>query len=163
MDVDEGQDRELFAAYFQRSSAYYLEQLDRLRAKKRLSFNPYAFFCGIFWFLYRKLYIEFIIIAVLLVTEGQLEAYLYENTDLYEYATLISWSITILFCLSYGIFANILYLKRAEKHVSLAKSKFIGLEGRKIFLEKKGGTTFTAVTILLVLIVLFVILNGSVH
>jgi hypothetical protein len=61
------EDIELYDAYFGRSSDYYLEKLERAKIHNKITFNPYALLLGLFWFIYRKLWLEFLLIAVILV------------------------------------------------------------------------------------------------
>ena len=66
-------DIELYKSFFQKRDDYYLETLDKYNQGKKFTFNYATLIFGIFWFLYRKMYIEVIIIYSFISLESLFE------------------------------------------------------------------------------------------
>ncbi len=64
------------SVYFGKNSDYYLDRWKEYKDGRKISFKPYAFLFGIFWFLYRKMYLIFLLIIVVLIVEGIVEDYI---------------------------------------------------------------------------------------
>ena len=71
-------DKDMYAAYFGRSTDYYLAVLERFKNGSRFVFNPYALLLGHFWFLFRKMYIEVFVFFSISVLLGVAQVYLFK-------------------------------------------------------------------------------------
>ncbi|WP_294271946.1 DUF2628 domain-containing protein [uncultured Chryseobacterium sp.] len=142
---------QLYGAFFQKQKTYYLEQLNYYEQGKRFRFNYASLIFGIFWFLYRKMYLEFFIIYAFYIIETT-----FENTILirligYEQTKLVNFFVTIILLVILGIIGNNLYIKKAKRTMRRAHAKFQDIEKQKSFLARKGGTTFIYVVLLVAL------------
>lgn len=152
---------ELFEAFFQKEKIYYHEQLQRLNNGERCAFNLAAFFFGMAWMLYRKMYVEVLVLFVVLFFEGFLEQLLIGDNG----PKFISIIINLVTAFFIGSLANFFYLQKAKRCVELVKVKFIDNQERIDLLKKKGGTNLVllivVVVIILVLIVYFITVNNA--
>ena len=144
---------QLYEDFFQKSNSYYLEQLEYYNNGKKFRFSYVAFIFGIFWFLYRKMYLEFFVIVIFFYAET-----IFENTILVtligsEQTKVVNILVTITLLITLGIIGNNLYIKKAKRTVKNAEQNYPEYERKKKFLNKKGGTSFIYVTILLILII----------
>jgi hypothetical protein len=150
-------DKELYAAYFGRSADYYLEVLERFRNGQQFIFNPYALIMGLLWFLFRKLYRETLMFFAISVLLGLMQAYFFKVPAIAPYQQSIGFAITILLNLSYGIFGNYLYIRKAITDVEFAKSQSANKEEVLSYLSNKGGTTMHPVFLLIILFLAYVL------
>jgi Protein of unknown function (DUF2628) len=110
-------EEDLFSDFFQQDAPYYIDKVIRYRADEKFTFNVWAFFFGIFWFLYRRLYLEAGIIIVILAAIS-----LFENLFLVKLVspqafTQIGLSINISVAFVQSMLANFLYVRKAERVV----------------------------------------------
>ncbi|NML58846.1 DUF2628 domain-containing protein [Chryseobacterium cheonjiense] len=152
---------ELYEAYFQDSSNYYLEQLNYYEKGKKFRFSFSAVLFGVFWFLYRKMYLEFFVIIIIFYAESQFENYVLAELIGTEKTKLLSFVISIILTITMGIIRNNLYLKKAKRMVEQAQMTSIDPEQQKEFLTKKGGTSVLFVMIAFALFVLAVIMQAK--
>lgn len=151
-------DKELYAAYFGRSADYYLEVLERFRSGQQFVFNPYALLLGLIWFLFRKMYREALMFFAISVMLGLLQTYLFRLPAVAAHQQFIGFTATILLNLSYGVFGNYLYMRKAITDVEYAKSQSSDKEEVLGYLSNKGGTTMHPVFILIILFLLYLLL-----
>lgn len=146
----------IYEQFFQRNSAYYLEKLQLLRQGKKFSFNFFAFLFGFFWFLYRKMYLESLVIAFILVLQSIAEVYIFE--ELFgDRSVLYHWLVTFLIWTIIGFTANFLYLRKAERIVSRAFADNKDPELAQQYVLKKGGTSYLFLIIFVLVIAAFAI------
>jgi hypothetical protein len=134
-------DTELFGTYFQTSQRFYLDKLERYRNGEKYVFNVYAFFFGIAWFIYRKMYLEALIIFLILIAEGLLEGLLMQGSN-YNINKMFDIATSIIMGAITGYIANHLYFCKAEKVIEFAKHKEPDDESLLEYIDKKGGTTW---------------------
>lgn len=151
-------DKELYAAYFGRSADYYLEVLERFRNGQMFVFNPYALLLGLFWFLFRKMYRETIMFFAISMMLGFLQTYMFRMPAIAPHQQTIGMVLTILLNLSYGIFGNYLYMRKAIADVEYAKSESSSKEEVVGYLSNKGGTTMHPVFILIIVYLVYILL-----
>lgn len=151
---------ELYEAYFEDSSNYYLEQLNYYEKGKKFRFSFSAVLFGVFWFLYRKMYMEFFVIITIFYAESQFENYILAELIGTEQTKLFSLVINIILTITMGIIGNNLYLKKAKRMVEQAQVTFADPEQQKEFLAKKGGTSIVFVMIAFALFVLAIIVQS---
>ncbi|MCC6723153.1 MAG: DUF2628 domain-containing protein [Saprospiraceae bacterium] len=146
------EDIELYEAFFQKSKSYYLDKLMRFNTGQEYRFNFFAFLFGLFWFVYRKMYVEAFIIIAFIIIEGLVEE-LVVPESLSKVANIIA---TLAISTITGFLGNNLYIRKAHRTIIEAKEKFQDMEAQKTFLAKKGGVSF------IVLIALFLLIFGVV-
>ena len=146
--------QQLYEDFFQKSNSYYLEQLKYYDEGKKFRFNYAALIFGLFWFLYRKMYLEFFIIFAFYYVETLFENTVLVKTIGIEQTKLVNIIVTVIPLIVLGIIGNNLYIKKAKRTVKIATEKYSEYEEQKKLLNKKGGTSFLYITILLVLIIL---------
>lgn len=151
----------LYEDFFQQSNSYYLEQLDHYQNGRKYRFNYTALLFGIFWFLYRKMYLEFFIIFIILQIEAYVENAILVNLIGTEQTKLVKLLVTISFLIILGIIGNNLYLRKANRIVQKAEESFNDYEEQKRFLQRKGGTSYVYVTVLIILLILALVLGDK--
>jgi hypothetical protein len=151
-------DQELYAAYFGRSADYYLDVLERFRNGQRFVFNPFSLIMGLMWFLFRKLYREAFMFFFISILLGFMQTYIFRFPVIAAHQQSISFVVTILLNLSYGIFGNYLYMRKAMKEVAFAKSQSASKDDVLAYLSYKGGTTMHPVFILIILFLVYLLL-----
>ena len=151
-------DIELYKSFFQKRDDYYLETLDKYNQGKKFTFNYATLIFGIFWFLYRKMYIEVIIIYSFISLESLFENLLLKRLIGEERTVIFSFCITVLFLITTGFSGNILYLKKAIRTIGKAKKKYPDFENQNRYVAKKGGTSLVVITILIISLVLILAL-----
>jgi hypothetical protein len=143
-------DNALYEAFFQKQVAYYSEKLERFKNGEKYMFNVAAFFFGISWMLYRKMYIEAIALVGILFVEVLFEQLIFSVVA----SKVISFLISLATGFAFGSLANFFYLQKAQRTVELAKATFITHEERLVYVKKNGGIN----TLALIIITLFIIL-----
>ncbi len=152
-------DIELYKSFFQKRDDYYLEKLDKYYQGKKFTFNYATLIFGIFWFLYRKMYIEAIIIYSLISLESLFENLFLKRLIGEERTVIFSLCVTVLFIITTGFSGNLLYLKKAMRIVSKAKKKYPDFENQNSYVAKKGGTSFIVISIVIISLVLILALQ----
>lgn len=134
-DIEDINEEMLYDTFFGNESGYYKNRLMRMRNGTNAIFNGYAFFLGVLWFAYRKMYVEVaIIILALIILQVLLELSGFVNTGIDKLSTLICAFIL-------GYTGNYLYIKKAIRTVEKAKEIYINPGDRLTFLEKEGGVS----------------------
>jgi hypothetical protein len=150
---------QLYEAFFQKSGGYYLEQLNFYEKGKKFRFSYSSSIFGIFWFLYRKMYLEFFIIIAIFYVESIFENLVLVKLIGIEQTKFFSFAVNIILLITMGIIGNNLYIKKAKRTLEKAQMKFTDPDQQKEFLTKKGGTSFLYVIILLTILVLAILLQ----
>jgi hypothetical protein len=109
---------EYYRAYFGTDADYYLNKLAQHRAGNKITFNIGAFFFGVFWMLFRKMYL----LALALILALLLQSVLLEQTIHYYNisdgnAVLLNNIATIVWGVLTGFLGNWFYLKQAQTKV----------------------------------------------
>ena len=150
---------QLYETFFQKSNSYYQEQLKYYEQGKKWRFNYSAFIFGVFWFLYRKMYLEFFIIFIFYYLETIFENVVLTKLIGIEQTKVVNFSVTIILLMTLGIIGNNLYIKKTSRTLKNAEKKYSEIEKQKEYIAKKGGTSYIYITLLLFLLILSVILN----
>jgi len=137
--------KEIFEKYYKKSTDYYIGQLESYSQRGRCSFSVSAFFLGLFWMSYRKMYKTVIIISVLIflesILEGVLLSYNIITADAYELISklsMIAWGAIL------SILANRLYIKQSIKEVDEILNKNLEEQELELEISKKGGVNWLA-------------------
>ena len=132
------QDRALFVGA--KYESYYQAQFEKITPKKQYAgFNIAAFFLGVVWLFYRKMYRYGFMAIGLIVAIGIVEILL----------GIESSGANIGLAVAFGMFGNTLYKHHVDQQI--AKIRQFGNSNVNTELENRGGTNIVAGSILLVI------------
>ncbi len=132
------QDRALFVGL--KYESYYQAQFEKITPKKQYAgFNIAAFFLGVVWLFYRKMYSYGFMAIGLIVVIGMVEILL----------GIESSGANIGLAVAFGMFGNTLYKYHVDQQI--AKIRQFGNSNVNTELENRGGTNIVAGSILLVI------------
>ena len=132
------QDRALFIGV--KYESYYQAQFEKITPKKQYAgFNIAAFFLGVVWLFYRKIYSYGFMAIGLIVVIGMVEILL----------GIESSGANIGLAVAFGMFGNTLYRHHVDQQI--AKTRQLGSGSVNTELENRGGTNIVAGSILLVI------------
>ena len=132
------QDRALFVGA--KYESYYQAQFEKITPKKQYAgFNIAAFFLGVVWLFYRKMYSYGFMSIGLIVVIGMVEIIL----------GIESSGANISLAVAFGMFGNTLYKYHVDQQI--AKIHQLGSGSVHTELENRGGTNLIAGSILLVI------------
>ena len=132
------QDRTLFVGA--KYESYYQAQFEKITPKKQYAgFNIAAFFLGVVWLFYRKIYSYGFMAIGLIVVIGMVEILL----------VIESSGANIGLAVAFGMFGNTLYKHHVDQQI--AKIHQLGSGSVHTELENRGGTNLIAGSILLVM------------
>ncbi len=132
------QDRALFVGL--KYESYYQAQFEKITPKKQYAgFNIAAFFLGVVWLFYRKMYSYGFMSIGLIVVIGMVEIIL----------GIESSGANIGLAVAFGMFGNTLYKHHVDQQI--AKIHQLGSGSVHTELENRGGTNLIAGSILLVM------------
>ncbi|MEJ5036971.1 DUF2628 domain-containing protein [Acinetobacter johnsonii] len=132
------QDRALFIGV--KYESYYQAQFEKITPKKQYAgFNIAAFFLGVVWLFYRKMYSYGFMAIGLIVVIGMVEILL----------GIESSGANIGLAVAFGMFGNTLYKHHVDQQI--AKIRQFGNSNVNTELENRGGTNLIAGSILLVM------------
>ena len=132
------QDRALFVGL--KYESYYQAQFEKITPKKQYAgFNIAAFFLGVVWLFYRKMYSYGFMSIGLIVVIGMVEIIL----------GIESSGANIGLAVAFGMFGNTLYKHHVDQQI--AKVRQFGNSNVNTELENRGGTNIVAGSILLVI------------
>ena len=132
------QDRTLFVGA--KYESYYQAQFEKITPKKQYAgFNIAAFFLGVVWLFYRKMYSYGFMAIGLIVAIGIVEILL----------GIESSGANIGLAVAFGMFGNTLYRHHVDQQI--AKTRQLGSGSVNTELENRGGTNIVAGSILLVI------------
>ena len=132
------QDRALFVGL--KYESYYQAQFEKITPKKQYAgFNIAAFFLGVVWLFYRKMYSYGFMAIGLIVVIGIVEILL----------GIESSGANIGLAVAFGMFGNTLYKHHVDQQI--AKIHQLGSGSVHTELENRGGTNLIAGSILLVM------------
>ena len=132
------QDRALFVGA--KYASYYQAQFEKITPKKQYAgFNIAAFFLGVVWLFYRKMYRYGFMAIGLIAAIGMVEIFL----------GIESSGANIGLAVAFGMFGNTLYKHHVDQQI--AKVRQFGNSNVNTELENRGGTNIVAGSILLVI------------
>ena len=132
------QDRALFVGA--KYESYYQAQFKKITPKKQYAgFNIAAFFLGVVWLFYRKMYRYGFMAIGLIVVIGMVEIFL----------GIESSGANIGLAVAFGMFGNTLYKHHVDQQIT--KIRQFGNSNVNTELENRGGTNLIAGSILLVI------------
>ncbi|WP_438422965.1 DUF2628 domain-containing protein [Aquimarina macrocephali] len=136
--------------FFQKSINYYLKRLNN-----QFTFNIDAFFLGILWVFYRKMY-KYGVLAVLIILFFLFIGYVIDyciitSDDFFYYYNLI---LTICGSIAFGFLGNYFYLKHTKSKINSIIQNTSDKKSILIELKRQGGVNIVLPTIILFLILL---------
>lgn len=145
--------------YFGSQSNYYTNMYKEFLNGRKFTFNVISFFFGPFWFLYRKLYIQGLLLLLLAAAVEQLGLLVLKHSGLAEnIQTMIYLVLNLSLSMLAGFMGNYLYMRKMEKNMEEVIVATENEEQRIKLLQKKGGTWILAYVIgglLLIIVNLF--------
>jgi hypothetical protein len=144
--LDEIKEEALYSVYFDRNEDYYFRCLEKVRRGVIIDFNFYAFIANVFWLSYRKMYWEFAIISLIIIS-------LAIFSIMFDVSFLLLYFST---CFILGFIANYLYIRKAIKIVEKSE-EYERIGDRFTYLRKKGGISFFLLQFILPTIIFLII------
>ena len=122
---------------------YYSQkwQISENRSAPEISFNVAAFLAGIFWLVYRKLYIPLLTVIGVMVVDILLSTYLEESGPAFHKA-ISAWDrlSPFVYATVIGVFGNSWYWRKFAGVVEDAKSVSPDPGAQEAYIRSKGGT-----------------------
>ena len=134
-------DLHLYESFFQQEKEYYLTQLQKFEAGKRLSFNFSTLALGGLWFIYRKLYLEAILLLIFVSIAVAIDFYVIKPTFGNTGNMIFFLAFGSILWVTIGFLANRFYIKKAVETIALVKSKYSDEDLRLKAISEKGGTS----------------------
>lgn len=139
------EDIQHYKAYVGKKSDYYMKHWYKLRQgiNADSGFNFAALFYGPLWFLYRKMYLHFAAICLVLVAEGVIEHYVFKVSP-FSLNTILSVSNVFGLCLSLSCayYANRWYFHHVTRKIRAARFNEFEEKSVSRKLKRIGGTDF---------------------
>ncbi|WP_375560990.1 DUF2628 domain-containing protein [Bernardetia sp. OM2101] len=157
--MNKSSDNTLFELFFHKSKEYYIDKLISYQKGQKFTFNAFAFLFGLFWFTYRKMYVQALVILLILGIEGFLEVLLFPDMD-ETTINNVNIFMTILIATITGFTGNYLYIKHAERIIENTQKKYNDTEQIYEIVKRKGGVSYLVFIILVIIIVLFFLYNN---
>lgn len=125
------QDRAVFIG--EKYQTYYQQQFEKMTTERPYAgFNIAAFFLGVVWLFYRKMYSYALMAIALMIVIGVVETL----WEIEGFGSSIGLSV------AFGVFGNTLYKHHVDKQI--AKIRQLGNGDLTTELENRGGTNFIA-------------------
>jgi len=138
-----------YRLFFGKRADSYMEVVKKIANGKKFVFNVPAFFLGMFWMAYRKMYREIVVVFVFLALEGFVEAMILEAYGVPEENTsIIDLVITIIWSVLLGFYSNYLFVAMANREISKVLELNLPEEEADALIAKNGGTSFIGVVAL---------------
>ncbi len=147
---------EKYRIFVGKNADYYIPRFKKFEETQSVvSWNWAAFFFGLLWMLYRKMYLYSVIFTIALFLFGLLLSVfnLYNN--------LVMLGVQIWLWVGFGVFGNYVYYTHVEKKVKDIENRFPDPQVQAAILEKEGGVSWIAPIIFFLIIFILQILTVS--
>lgn len=154
-----------WSAFFGDENSYYMAELQRLRAGQSLDFRWAAFFLGMLWMVYRKMYIIAVCTLMLVLLESTVEQAVFVALGVSELGqSLIGLLINLGINIAIAFFANRVYLWDARRQIRQVPQELPHAHDQEIVaaIARKGGSSLGAVFVFIALLVAGLIALGMV-
>ncbi len=142
-------------AYFGPDADYYLDRLTLLQKGKKLTFNLGAFFFGLLWMLYRKLYLPTLVYLGIVLLQGLALAYVAKQYAISkETISYVDRGLMVIWSVIAGFIGNYLYLRQAQAKVAAVEKMPLGPQEKADRLAQIGGITYVPHIFLLVFLLI---------
>ena len=134
-------------AYFGDNGSYYLPVMIDFEKGKKFCFNVWAFFFGLLWQLYRKLYTMMLLFITIAIVESIIRKWAIQCWNLEgDSIKLINLIVILIYGTVYGYTGNYFLMRKAQKKIALIltneNDEIIILEKiRKTGSENRMGVT----------------------
>lgn len=135
-------------------SKYYIPRwLEMKSGKGKISFNVAAFFLGVLWMLYRKMYVASAIYFGIIIFASLFEVFVIEELygEIPSIDRVTNWTAAAIM----GFYGNYFYLKNTEKKISTIRNSHYSNDLYEEQLIKQGGTSFVPPLIVIITFVIF--------
>lgn len=150
-----------YRLYFGRNADYYMSVLYQFDNGKKFVFNFFAFIFGLMWFMYRKMFLVFLIVWLVTIFQGQIETICIEKYNVTaEGKNLILLFSTLLWGTVFGFFGNKWYVNQADKVISKVVELDISEDEKELLIAQKGNITFIP-HLLIILILSIIVAMGK--
>lgn len=128
--------------FISKKTEYYNQKFEQItKTGNKRTWNWAAFFCNIYWFLYRKMYAQAGIIFLISIVASMIP--------------FVGPIVNLGMVIGIGMYANSIYLDNANK--KLNEIDAMGYEPKESMIMKKGGTNIAIPLIIVGINVLFVV------
>ena len=128
---------------------YYIERFKKFdETGGAISWNWAAFFLGVVWMFYRKMYLYAFLIFLALIFLGLLIAVLSPGNK------LLAFGLQVWVWFGFGAFGNYLYYTFVKNKVSQIERSYPDEETQKVILAKSGGTSLSSAVLFVIVIFL---------
>jgi len=140
-----------YQAYFGDHWGYYLPIMLDFERGKKFSFNVWAFFCGMLWQLYRRLYGMMLLFLTIIIIESIFRRWVIQYWNLEgDSLKLINLIVMLIYGTIYGYTGNYFLMRKAQEKIT----RILATESEEeIILEKlkkAGSGNSLGVTLILV-------------
>ncbi len=147
--------KEKYRIFIGKNADYYLKKFEVFeKTGSSLSWNWAAFGFGIFWMVYRKMYLYAFLSMLLIFFINILEVSL-------RLSPLLSFFLSLWLWVGFGLFGNYLYYLHVKKKVMEIIIQYPKEDEQKLILEKEGGTSWLSVFIFVFIFILASGILGS--
>jgi len=130
---------------------YYIPKFEVFeKTGNAISWNWSAFAFGIFWMVYRKMYLFSFLALVLISVINILETYI-------NISHFLDFLLSVWLWVGFGLFGNYLYYIHVKNKIQEISKAFPDEKEQEIILAKEGGISWTAVFLF---IFVFIIVSG---
>lgn len=153
-----------WSAYFGSESSYYMNELMKLRGGRGLEFRVVAFFFGMLWMTYRKMYVVALSVFILIMLEGTLEGVIEELVpDVASIVEGLGSIVSIGISVAMGIYGNRLYLWDARRNIRQVLVEMPASHEQEIMarIAGRGGSSGLAVFLAMVLLVVLMLIGAN--
>jgi hypothetical protein len=146
-------------AFFGRQSDYYIEKYHAFKSGDKYAFNIGSFLAGLFWFFYRKMYLNAFLIITLTIIYDIVEGVIFELLNVSAGFRMLT--AAIVYTTLYGFFGNWLYFNYSEKQVARVLARVQDDDERLRILQRKGGVTWIPIFVIFGLFALAIIIYNN--
>lgn len=151
---------EHYKLYFGKKADYYFDIVTELDSGKRVVFNLFSFLFGLFWMLYRKLYLPLLIVVILIFLESMIEQTILISINASPVTEAVVEKISLFIWVSLlGFFGNTMYINQANRKITKILALNLTIEETDRKIKKAGGTTLIPHLIIAAIIAAFIYLG----
>ncbi len=133
--------KEKMRIFIGKNADYYLQKFEYFeKTGSSISWNWAAFGFGIFWMVYRKMYLYAFLALIFILFLNVLEVSLH-------FSPLLSFFLSIWLWIGFGLFGNYIYYIFVKNKVTEISIQFPDEKEQILILQKEGGTSWLAVFI----------------
>ncbi len=141
--------KEKYRIFIGKNADYYLQKFEVFeKTGSALSWNWASFGFGIFWMVYRKMYLFAFLALLFMFFLNVLEVSL-------KFSPALSFFLSLWLWVGFGLFGNYLYYIHVKKKVMEISIQYPSEEEQKLILQKEGGTSWVSVFLFILIFILF--------